>query len=483
MALRLDEVRGLAVLGLGRSGRPATLLVRRKLSGARVWALDEGEVARETRAELEAAGATVVAGPALVDPSGAVAWPDEVELLVKSPGVPHESPVLGEARRRGVPVWSEVELASRFLSSRMIGITGTNGKTTTTSLTGRILEDAGVPVAVAGNIGHALAHLPFEVGPEAVVVAELSSFQLEDIDEFRPDVAVLLNLTEDHVDRHAGYAGYVAAKLRVFENQRAEDVAMLNADDPGTLAEEIPGAGRRAWFATAAAGGAGGEEAAGRAEAVELAAGVTDGRLWVAIAGRRDDLCAVEELSLKGEHNLQNSLAAAAAAAAVGVPAAAIAATLRTFAPVEHRLQIAAVVDGVTYVNDSKATNIDATLKALTAYYGPVYLILGGSSKGADFGPLARAAEGRVRQAVLIGAEAPAIAAAFARRAAEAPSTAVPSVVVPDLAAAVSWCAERARDGDVVLLSPACASFDQYRSYEHRGEHFLELVSKLEQRR
>ena len=382
--------------------------------------------------------------------------------------------MLQEARRRGLPVWSEVEFASRFITNRTIGITGTNGKTTTTSLTGRILEDAGVPVAVAGNIGHALANVALEVGPEAVVVAELSSFQLEDIEAFRPDVAVLLNLTEDHVDRHDGYAGYVAAKLRIFENQGEEDVALLNTDDEGTLAETIPGAGRRRWFGTGDVPG----PAGGR-----LASGVTGGRLWVDTRGGREDLCAVAELSLRGEHNLQNSLAAAAAAAAVGVPAAAIAATLRSFAPVEHRLQVAGVVDGVTYVNDSKATNIDAALKALTAYFGPVFMILGGSSKGADFGPLARAAEGRINQAVLIGAEAPALAAAFARRAAEAPSTAVPFVELPDLEAAVSWCAERARAGDVVLLSPACASFDQYRSYEHRGEHFLELVSELGKRR
>lgn len=463
----IRDIGALAVLGLGRSGRPATLLARRRLTGARVWAIDEGAVPGEVRAELEAAGATVLAGPDVAG-AGEAALPAAVELIVKSPGVTGDSVVLREARRRGLPVWSEVEFASRFLPNRLLGITGTNGKTTTTSLAGQIVADAGLPVAVAGNIGHALANLPEVVTPGTLVVVELSSFQLEDIDDFRPDVAVLLNLTEDHLDRHGGYAGYVAAKLRIFENQAGDDVALLNADDPGTLAEgDLPGRGRRAWFAT----GDGAED---------QVAGVSAGRVWVEAGGRRHDLCAAAELSLKGEHNLQNALAAAAATAALGVPPPSIAGTLRTFRPVEHRLQVAGVVGGVTYVNDSKATNVDATLKALTAYRGPVFLILGGLSKGSAFDGLAEAAEGLVKQAVLIGRAAPEIERAFVARAVAAPDSAVPCVVLPDLAAAVAWCAGRARPGDIVLLSPACASFDQYRSYEERGEHFLRLVGELQ---
>jgi len=462
----VSQVRALAVLGLGRSGRPATLLARRRLPQTRVWAIDEGEVDGEVRAELEAAGAAVLAGRDVVA-AGETALPAAVELLVKSPGVTDESAVLRAARRRGLPVWSEVEFATRFLANRLIGITGTNGKTTTTTLVGRILEDAGLPVAVGGNIGHALANLPEVVTPKTTVVAELSSFQLEDIESFRPDVAVLLNLTEDHVDRHGGYEGYVAAKLRIFENQTAEDIALLNADDAGTIAAgDVPGQGRRAWFST-------GDGAEGQV------AGVSDGRLWVEVDGRRQDLGAVAGLSLKGEHNLQNALAAAAATAALGVSPESIAHTLRTFAPIAHRLQVAGVVGGVTYVNDSKATNVDATLKALTAYRGPVFLILGGLSKGSAFDRLAEATEGLVKQAVLIGRAAPEFERAYAARAAAAPGSAVPYVTLPDLAAAVAWCAERAQPGDVVLLSPACASFDQYRSYEERGEHFLRLVDEL----
>jgi UDP-N-acetylmuramoylalanine--D-glutamate ligase len=277
---------------------------------------------------------------------------------------------------------------------------------------------------------------------------------------------VLLNLTEDHVDRHGSYAGYAAAKLRVFENQGPDDLALLNADDAGTRAAEIPGKGRRCWFSTGDAH-------------PDQAAGVSGGRLWLASGGERVDLCRAEELSLRGEHNLQNSLAAAAAAAAAGARPSSIAGTLQTFEPVAHRLQVAGVVDGVTYVNDSKATNVDATLKALTAYAGPVVLVLGGLGKGSSFDGLAAGCEGRIRHAVLIGRASGALETAFRRRAERAPAAAVPYVTLPDLAAAVTWASSHTRPGDVVLLSPACASFDQYRSYEERGEHFIELVQKL----
>src|SRR5450756_1215480 len=365
--MELDGIRCLAVLGLCRSGRPAALPGRRRLPAARVVALDEGDAPPEAAAaELRVAGVEVLLGEAAVLPSG-------VDLLVKSPGVPNESPAVQEALRRGVTLWSEVEFATRFLGNRVIGITGTNGKTTTTELAGAIFRYAGLPVAVGGNVGHALAGMPDAVSPEATVVAELSSFQLEHIERFRPDVAVLLNLTEDHLDRHGDYRGYVDAKLRIFENQVEEDVALLNADDPGTLAEAAAGRpagrGRRAWFSATP-----GREAGPGGES--LAAGVdAERRLWLGLGDGRVFLCAAGELTLKGDHNRQNSLAAAAAACALDVPAAAAAETLRSFAGVPHRLQVGGVVGGVTYVNDSKATNVDATLKALTAYSTGVYLI------------------------------------------------------------------------------------------------------------
>ena len=477
----LSDVRCLAVLGLRRSGLPAALLARRRLPAARVVALDEGVPPEDAVAELRAAGVEVLTGAEAVLPEG-------TDLLVKSPGVPNESAVVQQALQRGVTLWSEVELAARFLPNRVIGITGTNGKTTTTELTGALYRGAGLPVAVGGNVGFALAGMPEVVPAEAVVVAELSSFQLEHIERFRPDVAVLLNLTEDHLDRHGDYRGYVAAKLRVFENQRAGDLALLNADDPGIAEEAVAGRlggrGRRAWFSAVPGrdAGPGGEP---------LAAGVRrDGTLWTALegagaaggpaaAGPAVDLCAARELALKGEHNLQNSLAAAAAACALGVPAGSAARTLRTFVGVPHRLQVAGVVGGVTYVNDSKATNVDATLKALTAYTTRVHLILGGYDKGAEWGGLVETTEGRVTRALLIGATALRLEEAFAVRAAAAGPGATPAVVCGDLETAVRLAACDAQPGDVVLLSPACASWDQYRDYVERGEHFLKLVHDL----
>jgi len=478
-------VRCLAVLGLRRSGLPAALLARRELAGVRVVALDEGDAPpKDAVAELRAAGIEVLCGADALLPDGA-------DLLVKSPGVPDESRAVQEALRRGVTLWSEVEFAARFLPNRVLGITGTNGKTTTTELAGAIFRDAGLPVAVGGNVGYALAGMSGEIAPDATVVAELSSFQLEHIERFRPEVAVLLNLTEDHIDRHGTYRGYADAKLRIFENQTDGDVALLCADDQGVLDElaagRIGGGGRRLWFSSAPgrAAGPGGEP---------LVAGVgADGELWLDAGelwldageprlndgGARQPLGRAADLALRGEHNLQNSLAAAAACCALGVPPESAAGTLRTFGGVPHRLQLAGVVDGVTYVNDSKATNVDATLKALTAYSGPVHLILGGYDKGAAYDGLAAATEGLVREVLLIGATAPQLEAAFAtRRAAGAPQ-ATPWVVCGDLEAAVILAAREAVPGDIVLLSPACASWDQYRDYEQRGEHFLELVNHL----
>jgi UDP-N-acetylmuramoylalanine--D-glutamate ligase len=472
-------VRSLAVLGIGRSGRAAALLARRELPAAALVALDQKDEAQlgTAPAELRAAGAVLLLG-------AAAALPEGVELLVKSPGVPNASPVVAAALARGVTIWSEVEFAARFLANRWIAITGTNGKTTTTELAGQILRDAGRPVEVAGNVGRALANLPGDIDPRAVVVAELSSFQLEHIERFRPDVAVLLNLTEDHIDRHGSYAEYVDAKLRIFENQTSADLALVNADDPGVTAVAaagLPGRGRRGAFSRSAPAPRRG--AVGEREAFPLLAGVTAGALWLQTGAGREELCGAGELALKGEHNVANSLAAAAAAAAIGVAASDIARTLRTFPGVVHRLQVVGVVAGVTWVNDSKATNVDAALKALTAYSGPVHMILGGSLKGASFDPLAVGTEGRVKEAILIGAAAGPLREAFERRRAAVGERATRYVVLADLEAAVAHAAAAAAPGDVVLLSPACASFDHYRNFEHRGEHFAELVKRLEERR
>jgi UDP-N-acetylmuramoylalanine--D-glutamate ligase len=345
---------------------------------------------------------------------------EDIGLLVKSPGVPGEAPLVAAARERGIPVWSEIELASRLLPNPIIGVTGTNGKTTTAEWLGFML---GAPVA--GNVGRALSELDGEVEPEQLAVVELSSFQLEDIDRFRPRIAVLLNLEPDHLDRHGSFEAYRDAKLRIFENQTEADTAVV----PRDLDHKV------------------------RAQRVEFAA---------------DDPLPAEP-SLRGMHNRENAAAAVAAARAAGAGDEAIARGLRDFTGVPHRLELVAERHGVGYVNDSKATNVAATLRALAAYEDtPVRLILGGSRKGEDFAPLAAALGPNVRAVYVIGETADELARAI-------PDT----IRAGDLATAVERAATAAQPGEVVLLSPACASYDQFRDFEERGEEFKRLVANL----
>jgi UDP-N-acetylmuramoylalanine--D-glutamate ligase len=341
-----------------------------------------------------------------------------IDAVVKSPGVPGEAPLVLEARRRGIEVWSEVELGFRLLpGARFVGVTGTNGKTTTTELLGAILRAAGRDVAVAGNVGTPLT----SVSPVDWVVCELSSFQLEDVHELACDVAVLLNLEPDHLDRHGSFEAYRDAKLRIFERARAKIVPAGSGLDgiEFSAADELPA-----------------------------------------------------EPLLRGAHNRENAAAATAAARAAGVPDEHIAAGLLTFPGVPHRLELVAERDGVRFVNDSKATNVAAARRGLAAYADePVHLIAGGSGKDEDFGPLAAAVGANVRSVHLIGAEAGRLAAALRD-----------AHVDGDLATAVAHAAQSAEAGDVVLLSPACASFDQFADFEARGEAFRELVAGLGRR-
>jgi UDP-N-acetylmuramoylalanine--D-glutamate ligase len=355
---------------------------------------------------------------------------DGVDLLVKSPGVPPAAPLATAARERGVTIWSEVELGFRLLANPILGVTGTNGKTTTSELLGAIFRAAGRDVAVAGNVGRPLSGLDGAIGEEAWIVCELSSFQLEDIDTFRPEVAVLLNLAPDHLDRHASLEEYRAAKLRIFENQTADDVAIVPRDFG-----PIPGAAKRVEFAL------------------------------------EDALPA--EPSVPGEHNRENAAAATAAARAAGIPDGAIAEGLAGFEGVPHRLELIREVGGVRFVNDSKATNPEAAERALSAYPPGIRLILGGSRKGIPFARLAkRAASSGVAQAYLIGDSADEIAEALA-------SEGVRFTYSRELASAVRDAFADAEPGEVVLLSPACASYDQFRDFEERGEQFRELVEAL----
>jgi UDP-N-acetylmuramoylalanine--D-glutamate ligase len=383
------------VLGLARSGRAAaSALERREVDVVRA----ERELGNDKDLSLL----------------------DGVGLLVKSPGVPGKGPLVVEARRRGVPVWSEVELASRLLSNPLLGVTGTNGKTTTAEWLGFIL---GAPVA--GNVGRALSELDGDVEPEQLVVCELSSFQLEDIVEFRPRIAVLLNLEPDHLDRHGSFEAYRDAKLRIFENQADDDTAIVPRGSEYEL----------------------------RARRTEFAA---------------DDPLPAEP-SLRGAHNRENAAAATAAARAAGASEEQIAQGLREFKGVPHRLELVAERGGVTYVNDSKATNVAAALRALAAYEDvPVRLILGGSRKDEDFAPLAAALGPNISAVYVIGETADELARAI-------PDT----IRAGDLSTAVERAASAAQPGEVVLLSPACASFDQFRDFEERGEEFKRLVANL----
>jgi UDP-N-acetylmuramoylalanine--D-glutamate ligase len=409
------------VLGLARSGESAARALRARgdsvvgfdrkleLDGAVLGRLESIDVEVHLGEEEE----TLLSG---------------IDVVIKSPGVPGEMPLVVGARARGIPVWSEIELGAHLLRNPLVGVTGTNGKTTTTALLGEILQAAGRPVEVAGNIGRPLTSLVGAADPAAWIVCELSSFQLEDVESLRPRVAVLLNLEPDHLDRHASFDAYRDAKLRLFACQSEDDVAVV----PRGFGA-VPGAARRIEFS-------GDDELPG-------------------------------PLRLRGAHNRENAAAATAAARAAGVSDAAIARALASFRGVEHRIEDVGVVGGVRYVNDSKATNVAAALRAVASFDEPLHVILGGLGKNESYGPLA-AALGPHDRAYLIGAATPEIAAALDAEGVEYEHNG-------DLASALAAASSAAQDGDVVLLSPACASFDQFESFEQRGDTFRTLVARL----
>jgi UDP-N-acetylmuramoylalanine--D-glutamate ligase len=426
------------VVGLARSGVAAALALRER--GAEVVGCDAGEIGPEARAQLEGAGVAVHA------PDEGVALVPAARTLVKSPGVPQEAPVVALARGHGRLVIGELELAWRLLPQPFVAVTGSNGKTTTVELIGHVHREAGLPVVVAGNVGTPLASLTGDrLDPRAVVVCEASSFQLEDTERFAPEAAVLLNLAEDHLDRHGSFEAYRDAKLQAFARQDADALAVL----PDDLDIAQGGHARVVRF--------------GDGPAADLRG--CDGRLlW-----HEAPLMAADELRLRGAHNRQNAMAAAAVALARGLDPAAVRAGLATFAGVPHRLEEVATVAGVLYVNDSKATNVASTVVGIRSFPRGVHAILGGRGKGGDYEPLAAPVAERCKAAYLIGETA-----AELRRALE--PTGVELHLSGDLDHAVASARTAARAGDVVLLSPACASYDQYRSFEERGDHFRALV-------
>jgi UDP-N-acetylmuramoylalanine--D-glutamate ligase len=379
------------------------------------------------------------------------------DLIVPSPGVPADDPLLAKARSKGITVWSEIELAYRFLEGELIGITGSNGKTTTTTLVHHILKTAGRQAILAGNVGTPLIGCVDSMSAQTVSVVELSSFQLELTDKFRPDISVFLNLTPDHLDRHKTLEAYAAAKAQIFKRQTELDAAVLNADDAPTVAL-TPKKPQVFWFS--------------RNKPVEPGVYVRGEDVVIERGGKAEFVMKVAEIPLCGTHNLENILAAATAARLAHVDAATIGKAVRTFAGVEHRLEFVAEIKGVRYYNDSKATNVDATRKALEAFFGRILIILGGKDKGSDYTVLQKPLREKSVLALLIGAAAEKIEKQITG------SVAIERSGTLEHAVETAWRAASA--GDVVLLSPACASFDQFENYEQRGRAFKDLVRRLE---
>jgi len=429
--------RRVVVVGMARSGLAAVRLLQQK--GALVRAVDEKPMG-------EVLGVTV-------EPQKEAAFRD-ADLVVISPGVPADLDVLEKARAGGVEVIGELELAAAYLNGWNIGVTGTNGKTTTTALVGHILKESGIPCQVGGNIGTPPAAMVETSLSGQWNVLELSSFQLETIQTFRAQIAACLNITQNHLDRHHTFENYVHAKARLFETQEHGDAAVLNADDPVTVEFASHTSAKTTWFSGSRA----------------VSGAWLEGNV---IKLQGEALLDVRELRLRGRHNYENVMAAALIAERAGAQPSQIARAAVTFAPVEHRLELVREVGGVAYYNDSKATSVDATLKAIDAFSGGLWIILGGKDKNSDYSVLREPLRAKARAALLIGAAAGKIAGHLG-------NDSVPLVQSGTLAEAVREAHRSAQPGDTVLLAPACASFDQFESFEHRGRVFKELVNALE---
>jgi UDP-N-acetylmuramoylalanine--D-glutamate ligase len=439
------------VVGIGRSGIASALFLQSR--GAQVTVSD-AKSEDQLREEI----------PVLLDHGIAVETGRHGErtfqnqdLIVVSPGVPADAQPLAQARALGEQVIGEIELAAEFLTGPIIAITGSNGKTTTTMLVGEILAKAGVKTLVGGNIGKPAISLVEQATPESVTVLEVSSFQLETIRKFRPKVAVVLNVTPDHLDRHGTFEAYAAAKARIFENQREHDFVVLNADDATCVAMAEDAKPQVFWF--------------NRKHEVQQGTFVRQGIVHLQRDGAEHEIMPVSEIPLKGAHNVENVLAAICAAELMGCSPDVIRNAIREFKAVEHRLQYVASIRGVEYYNDSKATNVDATIKALESFAGNIHLILGGKDKGSDYTVLNALLRERVKCVYTIGAAAEKIEKHIAG--------AAKIVSSGTMQAAVSQASANAQSGDIVLLAPACASFDQFQNYEHRGRVFKELVLAL----
>jgi len=441
------------VIGGARSGLAVAALL--KNHGAQVFLSEKAPSNSmvSVRAELEQMGISSEFG-------GNTERVLDADTIVVSPGVPSDVPIVKQARARGIPLVSELEVAAWFCDGPIVAITGTNGKTTTTSLTGRMFEDARLPSVVAGNIGTAFSDAVGKMPSGGTAILEVSSFQLDYIVSFRPRVAVLLNVTPDHLDRYEhSFEKYTASKRRIFENQNDGDALVYNVDDPVTRSqvEYAPRAIQRLPFSV-------------RSQ-LPQGAFLDRGTMVAVVKGERSELLPPEEMSLRGIHNLANAMAATLAARFMGVRASSIRATLRNFRGVEHRLEFVRERNGVWFVNDSKATNVDSVWYALQSYTQPIIVIIGGRDKGNDYSRLYELVQKRVKTVIAIGESAEKVVDAFSKLAPVARATSMEE--------AVEMGAAMAAPGDVVLLSPACASFDWFQNYEHRGRMFKDAVMKL----
>jgi len=446
------ELKGKKVLvvGLGKSGLAAALFLRRR--GAQVTVSDVRSaeaLARDIPALLEEGVAVEAGGHGLLTFR-------RQDLIVVSPGVPLDTPELTQVRDFGLPIIGELELAARFLKGNTVAITGSNGKTTTTTLVGEILKVSGLPTLVGGNIGVPVVALIDESTDETWPVLEVSSFQLESTQEFHPAIAVILNITPDHLDRHGTFENYALAKERIFAQQTEEDYLVLNADDPRTAASASRATSQVFWFSLQ--------------HPVDRGAWVENGevRFLGAKGAAPEAIVPVSAIPLKGAHNVENVMAAVCAARLAGCPAEAVRSAVENFKAVEHRLEFVAVVNGVEFYNDSKATNVDATAKAIAAFPGGIHLILGGKDKNSDYTTLSPLLRERVRAVYTIGSAAAKIESHL--------RGVVPIHSCETLDKAVKAAADAAHPEEIVLLAPACSSFDQFENYEQRGRVFKELV-------
>ena len=439
------------VVGLGKSGVAAALFLKAK--GARVTVSDT-KTPDELKEEI----------PRLLDEGIAIETGghgdrtfQNQDLIVVSPGVPLDAPPLVQARALGEKVIGEVELAVWFFPGPIVAITGSNGKTTTTALAGAVVANGGFPTLVGGNIGTPAISLVEQATEDTIAVLEVSSFQLETIETFRPHIAVVLNVTPDHLDRHRTFTAYADAKARIFQNQQGSDFAVLNADDPTCVGMASRIRAKVVWFS--------------RKKEVKQGAHLRDGRILFRDVDGEREIMLVSEIPLKGAHNVENVLAAVCVGALSDVEPRRISKAVREFRAVEHRLEHVASAGGVEYYNDSKATNVDATLKALESFPANIHLILGGKDKGSDYSVLKDLLRQRVKRVYTIGAAAAKIESQI--------KGATEILHAETLENAIRQAADAAQPGDIVLLAPACASFDQFRNYEHRGKVFKEVVRSL----